>query len=331
MYKGKHIRHRRRWIIGTWALIILAAAIVLMPFIEPYRLEVEAVELTDVQLPEATQSLRVVFASDFARSGWPFLTDGRAASVIGEINRQNADIVLFGGDYAAVPEDTVAFFESLPSVRWSLGCYAVLGEKDRYVPLTDAQKRAALERRDPEGRCTDEMRAAILAEEEEAFNRQRIEQLRDVMHAKGITLLINECESVRYGDGTVTVAGLDDPILGHADFAATAGRVASNDYVILLAHNPSLIEDAIKAASASGAQDWFDLAFFGHTMGNQFFGSFNPLGIATDVTTASHRKGWIREAHDTPMLISRGVGTVGLPVRLGCRPQIHVTDIRRGP
>ncbi len=329
MLKGKHIRHRRRWVIGVWALILVLAGIVLTPFVEPYLVEQEKTELIDAGLPASVQDLRVVYVSDFAQGGWPSMTISRAAGIMRDVNRQIPDLVLLGGDYAASPEGTIAFFEAMPRVSASLGCYAVLGEKDRHISLTDAQKKEILRERDPDGVLDETGRQALLEEAEEAANAERIERLRAVMAAKGITLLVNETASVRYGDGTIVIVGMDEPTYGRPNFTAAARQVTSGQYVILLAHNPSQIEEAIKAADANGAQDWFDLALFGHTMGNQFFGGFNPLGIAADVTTASHRKGWIREAHDTPMLISRGIGTVGLPVRLGCRPQIHVIDIRK--
>lgn len=291
MYKGRHIRRRRWWVAGTWALIAALALLLLIPFIEPYRLQVETRELESEQLPVANQALRVVFVSDIHMGGWPFFTAGRLRSLVSDINRQRPDLVLLGGDYASSPEQTLAFLEALPAISANLGIFAVLGETDRPESAADLQT------------------------------------LRDAMKARNITLLVNEAKTVSYGDGRITIAGLDEPQRGRPDLFAVARQVHASDYVILLAHNPSLIEDANKVSDAEGAQDWFDLALFGHTHGNQFFGRFNPLGIAPDVTTASHRKDWVREGR-SDILISRGVGTSVLPVRLGCAPMIHRIDIR---
>lgn len=296
MYRGRHIRRRRLWVVVTWALIILAAGLLLAPFVEPYRLETEKIRLTSADLPTwleesesaDTHSLRVVFVSDIHQGGWPYYTAGRVQGLVSEINKQKADLVLLGGDYASSPSETIAFFRALPAIKANIGVYAVLGEADR-----------------PE-------------------DAQGLSELRDVMKSKGITLLVNEVASVPYGMGRVKVAGLDEPQRGEVAISRVAGQVSASDYVILLAHNPSLIDDANRL----GAQDWYDLGFFGHTHGNQFFGNFNPLGIATDVTSSSYRKGWV-EGSRNPTLISRGVGTKGLPVRLGCAPQLHVIDISR--
>ena len=291
MYKGKHIRRRGVWIAATWALIALVIVLVLIPFIEPYRLEVETVQLTSADLAPGPKPLRVVFVSDFCQGGWPYLTQGRTEGIISRVNSMNPDLVLLGGDYASDPDGTVAFFRNLPKIRAG-HVYAVLGEADQ---------------------GTTEQRQALL----------------DVLKEKEIKLLVNEMVSVNYGDGgSVKIIGIDEPINGQPDLNGVARKVQTSDYVILLGHNPSVIEDATRAADADGRQNWFDLALFGHTHGNQFFGSFNPLGLAKDVITPSHRKGWVREVHDTPILISRGIGTSVFPVRLGCMPQIHCIDVQ---
>ena len=327
MYRGKHIRHRRAWVIATWSVILLAVILLLIPFIEPYRLEVETVQLTSYDLATGPQPLRIVYVSDFCQGGWPYLTQSRANGIINQINNLNADLVLLGGEYAANPEDTITFFENLPKIKAG-HVYAVLGEMDRIDGISQKEKNAILKEKDPEGKLTQEQQEQLLNDTLRTKNNERIKVLRDALEAKNITLLVNETVTVNYGDGgLITIVGIDEPIHGEPDLISVAKQVKTSDYVILLGHNPSVIEDATRASDADGRQDWFDLALFGHTHGNQFFGSFNPLGIGTDVVTSSHRKGWVREVHDTPILISRGVGTSVFPVRLGCVPQIHCIDV----
>ncbi len=290
MYKGRHIRGRKWWVLGTAAAIAAAVLLLLIPFIEPYRLEVEQVELESAQLP-AGHTLWVVFVSDIRMDGWPYFSESRLQGLVNDINRQRPDLVLLGGDYTSSPEQTAEFFRNLPPISATLGVYAVLGEADRPA-------------------------------DEDALR-----ELGDVMRAKGITLLVNEVARVPFFEGAVRIAGLDDALAGRPDMTRVSRQVTASEYVILLAHNPSLIESANRASDANGSQDWFDLALFGHTHGNQFFGDLNPLGIGRDVAVASHRKGWIREGR-SDILVSRGVGTVGFPVRLGCAPQIHCIGIR---
>ena len=64
------------------------------------------------------------------------------------------------------------------------------------------------------------------------------------------------------------------------------------------------------------------------TNGGQLpFGS-KLLQIADEIPE-NHQRGWVQE-NRTPMLISRGVGTVRLPIRIGCQPQIHLITVRSG-
>ncbi len=304
MYRGQHARRRWYWTVLTWAAAAALVLLLLYPFLEPYRLEVEPMTLTSTQLPEFTHGLRIVFVSDIHMGGWPWYHAGRLRGLVSEINRQKPDLVLLGGDYGADPEQTLAFFGQLPAISANLGVYAVLGECDRPAASEEDGGLAAA---------------------------QAVKTLRDVMEARSdnIRLLVNEAVTVPFGSGRIRLVGLDEPQNGSPEVYRTARQVDPADYVILLAHNPSLIEDAIKMDS----RDWFDLALFGHTHGNQFFGSFNPLGLAVDKDNpiaAGHRKGWLREGHNTPILISRGVGTAVLPVRVGCVPQIHRIDVQRG-
>ena len=76
---------------------------------------------------------------------------------------------------------------------------------------------------------------------------------------------------------------------------------------------------------ASGSYGWFDLGLFGHTHGGQI-GLFG--GIVRDSSVpAEYRSGWSR-VNRIDLLTSRGYGTTGLPIRILCRPQIHVITIQ---
>ena len=178
MYRGKHIRHRRAWILSTWAAILLVVVLLLIPFIEPYRLDVDTVQLTSFDLAKGPQPLRVVFVSDFCTGGWPYLTQNRANGIIRQINNLNADLVLLGGDYAANPADTLAFFEQLPAIKAG-HVYAVLGEKDRSGEFSGKEQEAILKEKDPEGKLTQEQREQVLKSAKRQQDNERIKILRD--------------------------------------------------------------------------------------------------------------------------------------------------------
>ena len=218
-----------------------------------------------------------------------FFSQSRVDSLVKRINALNADLVLLGGDYAEDSDGAVAFFRSLPNIHARYGVYAVMGNHDRTVPESNLQT------------------------------------MQTIMIAKGITPVVNDVIPVRIGVSNIYIAGIDDVNTGWPDLSGVAARTRAEDYVIFLSHSPEVIPDAHKCADMNGRRGWFDLGLFGHTHGGQIALIGQYLGIAK--VPAQYEQGWIVE-NRINMLISRGVGTSVLPVRIGRRPQIHVITVK---
>ena len=212
----------------------------------------------------------------------------RVASLVSHINACNADIVLMGGDYAVDIEGAIEFFQSLPRIHSRYGVYAVLGNHDRTVPES------------------------------------KLTTLRSSMQAAGVTPLVNAVSRVRIGLSDIYIAGIDDADNGRPDLKGVASQVRTEDYVIFLSHNPNVIPDALKMKDVNGRDGWFDLGLFGHTHGGQVA----VLGtlLKDDGVPDEYTQGWFRQ-NRIDMLVSRGVGTSGLPVRLFCMPQLHLITV----
>ena len=215
-------------------------------------------------------------------------TDDRLAGLISHINACNADIVLLGGDYAQDSQSAIHFFRALPRIHTRYGVYGVLGNHDRTIPESN------------------------------------ITTLRGAMQSAGVTLLVNEVVKVRVGAGSLYIAGIDDAGNGQPDLKSVASQVNAGDYVIFLSHTPSVIPDALKAKDRNGSAGWFDLGLFGHTHGGQI-ALIGPL-LKDDGVPDEYTQGWFRHSR-ADMLVSRGVGTSGLPLRLFCTPQIHLITV----
>ena len=214
--------------------------------------------------------------------------DNRVASLVSNINACNADLVLLGGDYATDIESAIEFFKHLPRIHSRYGVYAVLGNHDRTIPEA------------------------------------KLTTLRSAMQAAGVTPLINSVSKVRIGLSDIYIAGIDDADNGRDDMKVVASQVRAEDYVIFLSHTPKVIPDAMKLKDMNGREGWFDLGLFGHTHGGQI-AVLGPL-LKDDGVPDAYTQGWFRQ-NRTDMLVSRGVGTSGLPVRLFCMPQIHLITI----
>ena len=288
--RGRHQvknRHHRRWLI---VVIFMAVLLFCYPFIEARLIQVERVKLKADDLPVEANNLRIVYVSDIHYGFW--FSDGDLGRLIAKINNLRPDLILFGGDYATDNQTAVRFFRSLQqhgTLHSRYGIYGVIGEADHG---------------------------------DSDFSR---DQLTEAMANAGVTPLVNKALPVNIGSHQIYVAGVDDTLTGQPDLKSVSRSVSSNDYVIFLSHNPSIIPDAQLATDKSGNLGWFDLGLFGHTHGGQMLFFSSLLGLDEDVPDR-YKGGWLKE-NRVDLLVSRGIGTSVWPCRLFCSPQIHCMEI----
>lgn len=137
---------------------------------------------------------------------------------------------------------------------------------------------------------------------------------RKALRAAGITLLVNG--AVRRGP--VAIGGLDDDVTGRADLPATQRRIMEvGGAPVLLSHSPDPFPEMAGDIS---------LMVAGHT----HCGQIRPPLLGTVVTMSRHGKryacGLIREGGKT-LVVSAGLGTSGLPLRLNAPPDLWLITI----
>lgn len=137
-----------------------------------------------------------------------------------------------------------------------------------------------------------------------------------VYESLGLDVLTNE--SVDLGPG-LTLVGVNDAS-GQDDLApdpvAALAGVDPDDFVLHLAHEPHQVEDL---PVGSGV----DLALAGHTHGGQLWPVHLFARLADPVVEG------YAVVDGLPLLVSRGVGTSGPPVRVLAPPQVDVLVLRR--
>jgi len=136
----------------------------------------------------------------------------------------------------------------------------------------------------------------------------------------GVQLLYNSVGRVTAGGGTLTVVGLDDPVLGTPDPAAALASVRAGDRTVWIIHAPGYID---RLPGPEAPRPAAILA--GHTHGGQirlpFWTPYTPQGSGRFVA------GWYRDTF-APLYVTRGIGTVFLPARLFCPPELPVFTLR---
>ncbi len=142
------------------------------------------------------------------------------------------------------------------------------------------------------------------------------------LRAQRIQVLRNSRIALRRRSNLLWIAGVDDLWWRAADFNAALHGVPAHDPKILLCHNPIGIREA--------ADHGVDLVLSGHTHGGQV--KLPVVGTVFGRSKLGERfvEGWNR-LDGTQIYISRGIGKVLVPVRLGCPPEIACLRLRRTP
>ena len=133
----------------------------------------------------------------------------------------------------------------------------------------------------------------------------------------GVRLLRNDNAIIAKGGARFALMGIDD--VGRADRALSHMQSAARGVPkglprILLCHRPYFLDEA--------AGQNVDLVLSGHTHGGQIvlghIGSvyLTPAALASPYIAGKYSKG------KTQMYVSRGIGTVALPMRVNCPPEI---------
>jgi predicted MPP superfamily phosphohydrolase len=134
-----------------------------------------------------------------------------------------------------------------------------------------------------------------------------------------MTYIGNKGTWIQLNGSRIRLGGVGDYNNGVQIQNATIKPVSSQDFVILLSHNPDYFPKVDKSK--------VDLVLSGHTHGGQltFFGLWAPV-VYSDYGN-EYRTGIIKE-NNTTLIINNGIGTVYAPVRFFARPQIYVITLK---
>jgi predicted MPP superfamily phosphohydrolase len=139
----------------------------------------------------------------------------------------------------------------------------------------------------------------------------------DLFRAEGICMLINEGMRVDIAGASFWLAGVDDKMVGLEDLPLALAGSIEDELKIVLAHNPIILR---RAAAAS-----VDLVMSGHTHGGQV--TLRPEKSRSGRTRRRLLRGLARRG-STQIYVSRGLGTVVLPIRYGCPPEVSLLELR---
>lgn len=136
------------------------------------------------------------------------------------------------------------------------------------------------------------------------------------LRAANTTVLINEGFRFTARGASVWLCGVDDYMVGKTDLRAALRGAFPDEMKMLLAHNPKILNRAARAE--------VDLILSGHTHGGQ-------IKLRDDEKRILRRRKFasgLYRRRDAQMYITRGIGTVVVPMRYGCPPEITLIELR---
>lgn len=211
----------------------------------------------------------------------PFLREGTAERVVELVNREQVDLVTVLGDLAdGSVEEVGAVTEPLRRLESRHGTYFVTGNHE-YSSDVDPW----------------------------------VDKVREL----GMRPLLNERVEIASGRAAFDLAGVNDLIARFydkpgPDVAAAVGDRDPSRPVVLLAHQPVQVHEAVKHGVG--------LQLSGHTHGGQTRPFDRLVGVQQPVTAGLARMG------ETSLFVTRGVGFFGPPVRLGIPPEVAIVSLQ---
>lgn len=140
----------------------------------------------------------------------------------------------------------------------------------------------------------------------------------------GVKTLKNEAVTFERNGEYIQIAGIEDPLMNIPTdqmLKQALISVEQDDFTLLLAHRPEMIEEYAKAA--------VDVVFSGHAHGGQiripFVGGLIAPGQGFFPQYTSGRY----DEQQTTMYLSRGLGNSTVPYRVFNLPQIIVVDLQK--
>jgi predicted MPP superfamily phosphohydrolase len=138
----------------------------------------------------------------------------------------------------------------------------------------------------------------------------------------GIRFLRKQAELLRFGGDALNLAGVDHQSRfgGKGYLVAVENLKAPDALNLLLSHNPDVFPVAAR-------QGW-DLMLSGHTHGGQINveildQAITPVRFMTPYIYGTYR------TKNSAAYVTRGIGSIGIPTRIGAPPEITVIRLRK--
>lgn len=297
LWRGVRLR------VLSWIGIVLAVIVCGLMWwgaiFNRYNINVEEIEMKIAGLPDAFDGYRLVQISDLHVGSYETDTTF-VADVVDAINRQKADAIVFTGDIVnRRTSELTPFLETLSQLKAIDGVYSILGNHD-YGEYNNWKSQQ---------------------DKDENLSKLKLYQKK-----MGWTLLLNETTKIYRENDSIALIGVenwgDPPFSVYGDLHKSYSTLNDSVTKILLTHNP--VHWTAEVADNDSVN--IVLTLSGHTHAMQL----SLCGISPSAWRYDTWGGRYDDKSGRHILyVNVGIGTVGIPTRIGATPEISVFTLRK--
>ena len=293
---NKYKNQSKKIKIIIFVIIIFALLFSLYMFKTSRALRVRYIDLEFEDLPKSFDNIKVALASDI-HSGL-YIPTSHIQKMSDMITENNPDIILFIGDYIySAPrwfkyhnkKNIRKLNEGIKNLNAPFGKYAVMGNHDNYESKID---------------------------------------ISNALDSNNFKMLDNNIIFITNDIGEyISIGGVGDFMTDDVKFDLATKNVKTNDFNILLSHEPAA---PLAIAKKEGYNELIDFFVCGHTHGMQI--SLIPMHLIErlnknrnyPLTTIYGNM----QSDKTKIYVSSGVGVVLLPFRLFAYPEVVIATLK---
>lgn len=292
--------NRWKWLTyaGSAAGVMAFAALWWGALVNRFNIDTVDVEVEIAGLPASFDGYRIVQISDL-HVGTYGSDDSYVRHVVEHVNSLHPDLIVFTGDIVNRRTDEIKpFINALSRLQASDGVYSILGNHD-YGDYYDWNS--------------------------ETEKRQSLEQLISIQRDMGWRLLLNDHAVIHAGADSIALVGVenvgDSPFKVYGDLKSSYPDLSDDVTKILLTHNPAHWDMEVAGNDSVNVA----LTLSGHTHAMQI----RLLGLSPAAWRYDHWGGLYGDGDGRQLYVNIGIGTVGLPMRLGAMPEVTVFTLKR--
>jgi len=247
-----------------------------------------------------------IVRQDFFLPRWPERLDGFTVAVLSDfhydpyfslhplhaaipmVNGLRPDLIVLTGDFVSVP---------------------LIGSRRKAAVAAEPCARLLRQMTAPHGLC------AVMGNHDDGTDRKHVTH---ALQAENIQVLANQSVEIERDGARIWLAGVNDVLSWTADLSKTLRPVPAGEAVILLAHEPDFADQASRFP--------IDLQLSGHSHGGQVRLPFLPPLFLPEL---ARKYVWGKyEVGPLALYTNAGLGTVNVPLRINCPPEITLLTLR---